>query len=478
MTITFNGFADGIDYYPIVVFRIPSTLMAQGCEPSGSPYVSEIGALNFTTSTGQSFEDSQNDQILCNAAPATQTGGWAEGENGEPVITWFGDSGDLLNSGNIETWIQDGDHLFDCESLVISPLGDSVIDDYDCSDYGLWIDIDAGESGIARATFTINSVPGDFSTPSYVSCLEASGSTSQDDIEDLSLPLVAPANVGLGGSGCYEVFEPGGGDFLTKEVNTTELEPGDTITYTINASTSAEQWKTITITDEIPAGVDVESITCNVEPATFMADPCYELNGSTLTVAFAADDAQPSAPLAITIVIEGTVTAEPGTEIVNEACYERTLPEDEPYEPHVAPLAAGDPTIPGGGVICESVSTMVQNPPVPSPTPTTPTTPATETPAPSPSPSPTAPATETPVPTEPATEETPSATQPVDSTPVASSTPGAATTVEPEPTTSVSGLPSTGSGSNANTSLIVLSAAIGSILMISGALAMNRRQGA
>ena len=87
-----------------------------------------------------------------------------------------------------------------------------------------------------------------------------------------------------------------------------------------------------------------------------------------------------SEPAVITLTFSGTVAGEPGTVITNEACSERTT---RSYRDGPMALSMGDPTVPGGGVICDSASvTIIGDDPSPSPSPTpteTPTTPSVVT---------------------------------------------------------------------------------------------------
>lgn len=221
------------------------------------------------------------------------------------------------------------------------------------------------------------------------------------------------------------------------------------MTYTVSVETTAYEWETITLTDELPAGftLDPASVQCSVVPVEYESDDCFTVSGNKITVeARAIDDRETyqfiSSPAVITLQFSGTVAGDPGAIIENEACSIRTLWQ-------VRPLSVGDPTIPGGGEICESAAVQIEMP----------ATTAT------PTPSPTATGTEDPNPT---------ATT-IPGTPDASS--GATSRADSDSTTSsVTGLPETGQGAGAFSSMFMMLVAAVSMLMLAVGLRLRSQQ--
>lgn len=454
ITITFihDGSSDNFDSYSYV--NIPGALVNATCDPSQGSYPVDMNPLTYTASTGGSWEDDIAG-ILCNAAPASKTGIFSTDGDGNEVITWTMDSGDILSGGDL--WDGAGyNYSFDCSSLVVEAAYDDVwvdsSEESNCNDW--YFQIGFGAPEVARIRVTINAYPIEESDGSpYINCMHVEQFSAELDRQ-----MAAAAPDGLSTEACYELFREGDGDYINKTVSATEVRTGDTLTYTIDVSTTAFGWEKISISDPLPEGFQVTSVTCTVVPARLTGDPCYVLNGNQLTSGAMAEIIRgegvyyDSEPVTISLVIEGVVTAPGGSVLVNEACSERMLPEDRRG---VELLSMGDPTIIGGGVICDEVTTNVLVDPVPSPTMT---------------PEPTGVATPEPA--------TPGATPTMPATPAASATSTGTPGAEPTATAGVdpvTGLPSTGDGASGTGATILIVTALAAAMLMTMALGVRIR---
>ncbi|MCO5218122.1 MAG: hypothetical protein M9909_04695 [Thermomicrobiales bacterium] len=373
------------------LIEVPATRMFD-CEATQDGYL--IGELTFVANPGGTF--TQAHRALCDPVPSDLVGEWATDEQGNPYIIWTIDTGSVVDGETVQFWsIPPLVPQFDCDSLIVSMISAGSYDAFYCDPWGLLIEIQ-GE-GVMRARVTINAYPvADYSPQSSGLMIYTRFPRVFTDTGAIEWPSIVLIDR------IYELFPENGGDFITKSVDRAEVRDGDRVTYTVTASTTSNQWSDITLTDVLPAGfvLDPDSVECVVDVEAFLSDPCYTLVDTTLQVIVRAEpiveEEWPhytyylAGPVTITLTFSGTVTGTPGTVITNEACSERTRAEGEPQ---VATLSMGDPTYPGGGVICDAgVTTIIGDDPVP---PATPSPTATN-----PAPTETVPATETPIATE------------------------------------------------------------------------------
>lgn len=425
-----------------------------------------LDTLEFIADPGGVFIDTLDETVLCDADPISKKGEWV-GEGDDAYILWTIDTGDILGIASVRDF-SSGTFTFDCSSLQISILEEEELA-RNCNEYYFQLKFQNGE--VSRAVITIHAHPvepveeGDSYHTSFLNCAYA-----ENWIDYGPFSLKASSGTGLGGEACYELFRPGiVGDSITKTVAnvTTQdatgatAETGDILTYTVVVQTQSPEWGNISVRDYLPAGFEVTSINCTVEPIAYQLDSCFAVEDGVIVSGAETikdDGYLESGPATITLIIVGKVTALEG-ELVNQACSLR----DPVY---LLPVAVGNPAIPGGGLICESVVTTIlvdEVEPDPDPDPGA-------SPSPSPSPSPTG----TIIPTETAT---PTETAEPSETPTEPATPGAAptTTVSPDPEDpkSVTGLPSTGSGGSGTSAMFI--AAIAASLLIAGVVGIRMR---
>ena len=359
ITITFNQSGDISGWDDWAQFTIPATLLFT-CEPEQSG--TETGEFVFVADPGGTFtQDSA--PILCNANAPSKTGEWSTDSEDNDIIIWTIDTGDMFTDSWMNDWNYSGTFTFDCNTIDIKVItGDDY--DYDCYTDGFWVDF-YGETPL-RGTVTIAAYPNPEAV-SYLNCATIYSSPSGQG------PGIASNTTGWGGKVCYELFPEGGGDFIEKTVDKATAVSGETVTYTVVVTTTSDTWSDITLTDPLPEGftLDPASVTCAVDGEEFAGDPCYTLNGNTLTVtALPASvdmdgwiDYQ-SGPATITLTFSGIVTGEPGDTITNQACSMRTY---ETNNSRPESITAGDPTIPGGGQICATASTRILGAVTPAP---------------------------------------------------------------------------------------------------------------
>lgn len=429
ITISFfdSGLGD-VDWSEYTEVTLEAWLIDGTCADNGDLLIVEVDDLVFVSNTGEEFVE-EVDVLLCNAAPMTKTGVFGTNASGDPAIIWTIDTGDVIGDAYIWDDLDDEALFLECDDpgiTVVMVSGSYSQDDISCSSWGFGFPLSGSEGGdgppIVRATITfVTTIDTSLERNSYLNCADIE---SMGDME-MELARTSGSN-GLGNETCFELFPEDGGDFITKTVDKAVANPGETITYTVTASTTADNWDQINLIDPLPAGfaVDPTSITCVVEPAIFALEPCYTLTDDQLVSSVMAvfDDSEENwgwhrGPVTITITMQGTVTAAQGETIRNEACVERVI-RNGGEGPALA-RNMGNPSIPGGGIICAEAVTTIPGP--------------------------------TPTPTQPAS-------------PVAS--PTIPPTVPPTPTTvPVTGLPETGNGgSNSSATLMVVASA--AILMV------------
>ena len=367
ITITFNEASTTGVWAGFIDVTISASLI-YSCENDQA--TADIDQMTFVAVPGLTSVQKAT-TVLCNAEAPSKSGAWSTDDEGNDVIVWTVDSGDLFSGGSIydSVWMATGDTMFtfDCDSLQVELLSG---DDYDVQcypDYPYFFAVDLYGDTPVRGIVTINAYPEDGFT-SYVNCASVSSGPS---VQGFS---VASTATGWGGFPCFELFPDGGGDSITKSVDKETARSGDTVTYTVVATTTSDRWQSVTLTDPLPEGftLDPASVTCVVDGEEYASDPCYTLDGNTLTVtALPASvdmdgwiDYQ-SGPATITLTFNGIVTGEPGDTITNQACSERTLPTEGDQGPKL--LSVGDPTIPGGGVICATASTRILGAVTPAP---------------------------------------------------------------------------------------------------------------
>lgn len=233
ITITFIGVGsgEGDEWYEWAYGAFHATLNSGVCDSSAGLYYQELDEISFVASTGL-VESAHIEGRLCNAAVPVKSGTW--NEDGTRII-WTIDTGDLIDGA----WIQDiggpGDYDFDCSTLTVTPSNPAVsFATWFCDDYGFGLELTGAD--IVRATITIESEPNaEPLLSAYVNCatVNAYGGTEQDRV-------AAPTDgTGHGASVCAEVFPEGGGDFITKTVSDDVVDSGETLTYTVTASTSS-----------------------------------------------------------------------------------------------------------------------------------------------------------------------------------------------------------------------------------------------
>lgn len=383
ITISFfdTGLGD-VDWTDYTELSMEAWLISGTCSDSGERQIIDVGDLTFVSNTGEEFVENV-EVMLCNAAPMTKTGVFGTNVFGDPIITWTIDTGDVIGGAYIWDYMDDEALSIECSDpgiMVDVVSGSFSQDDVWCQPWGFDFPLYGSDTGdgpqIVRATITfVTTIDTSMERNVYMNCAE----TASMGGENPSLARTSGSN-GLGGEACFELFPENGGDFITKTVDKAIANPGETITYTVTASTTADNWNQINLIDPLPAGfaVDPTSITCVVEPAIFAVDPCYTLTDGQLVSSAVQmfDDSEEnwgwhSGPVTITITMKGTVTAAQGETITNEACVERII-QGGGEGPDLAAMNMGDPTVPGGGIICASAVTTVPGPtPSPSPTPTT-----------------------------------------------------------------------------------------------------------
>lgn len=428
---------------------------------------------------------------MCNAAAPTKSGAWSD--DGERII-WTIDTGDLIDGA----WIQDiggpeGDYAFDCSTLTVTASDPEVSHEAYCDDNGYGFSVDIWGEDTVRATITIEAVPlGNPTLSSFFNCAIVEGRGGRGEVSKAD----TNDGTGYGAPVCAEVFLEGGGDFITKTVSDEEVSSGDTLTYTVTASTTSDLWFSLDVIDELPAGFVVTDTTCTVTPAQYQTDPCSVLSDSNVLTASAVNDwtgmEEPTGGgVQVVLTIEGYFEVAEDTAFVNEACSERMIQLIFNSGPVPTALSMGDPEIFGGGVICDSATVNVLAQDVPGETPTPSPTPdptgtvvpdptGTVTPGETPTPNPTGTVepdptgTVTPGETPTATTEPgapdPTGTVSPDATPTPTTAPGEA---DPIATSAVSGLPSTGQGSS--TGMNVLLAAFVAGLFAAAAVGIRLR---
>lgn len=471
ITITFRDTGIEGEWLPIYISLPVGWLINNDCADVTDTQWVEVGALTFVSNHGQSFE-SYVPGMLCNAEPVSKTGTWSTTSDGEPAIDWTIDTGDVIGTTYVDDYLQDLSMNFDCDSLDVEVIRGHADFDDDCYEGDLYVELFGQDDESYRAIITITTpLDTEFPRTSYVNCAIVYAVSDSP-----RLMAAAQGSNGLGGQACYELFAPDVvGDTLTIDVDKTEAQVGDTLSYTLEVSTAADSWGSITLTNPLPAGfeLDPDSVTCSVSPAELSGNPCYVLVDDVLTVnvyPILKDDAPESSPsemyysppATITVTYSGVVTAEPGETLMNEASSIR-----RPWLGTggiIMPMAmgVGDPTEVGGGLITAQAATLVQEPPstetpTPSPTPTqTPSPTATATPTGTVAPSPTSTATGTP--DDPPATVTPSATP---------ATPDGGDAA-PTATSPVTGLPSTGSNGPSAASAIFVAAIASAVLLVAG----------
>lgn len=379
ITITLRDAPVESDWREWSELSFPATLLNEDCDPAGGAYFTELDPLLFVTNDGLEFEEDL-EGMVCNAEGPSKTGEWSEDAEGNPIIIWTIDTGDILLQGSVYDYDGGDGFLFDCSDsgLVIEPVyGEFEQWGSYCDQYGFSFSLSSTNDEPFRAIITATaSLDPEYTPTSFVNCASVEVNIYNDE------QARAAASNGLGGQACAELFPPDGGDFITKTVDKAEAKSGETVAYTVTVSTTSDRWSTIDVSDQLPAGftIDPASITCAVVPAVHQSDPCYMLSGNELIVIAVPERVEEeegwwydqSAPVTITLTFSGTVAGEPGTNIVNEVCSIRQI---EVRRPVRAALSMGDPTIPGGGRICAVANTLIIGDPVA--TPTTPPSPGT-----------------------------------------------------------------------------------------------------
>lgn len=402
ITITFNEASTSGTWERYINLFLPASLVFS-CDPD--QVTADIDEMTFEADPGGIFVQ-RGTTVLCNAASPTKSGAWSTDEEGNDIIVWTIDSGDLFDGGSIveNPRLDTGEQAFafDCDSLQVELLSGVGYDTTCYPDYPYYFEVNLHGDTPVRAIVTINASPKDGYT-SYVNCASVYSSPQTNTF------AAASTSIGWGGFPCFELFLPDGGDFITKSVDKDVAQSGDTVTYNVVAETTSSRWSTFTLTDVLPAGFDLDedSVDCVVEPAVHASDDCFTYTDSSRTlqvVAVPIQEEQGNGGVKITLTFSGTVSGVPGAEITNEACSLREM---------------GSQGLPIGGEICDDAVTRVIAPP------------ATETPTPS-----------------------PTATTPA--SPEASPT----TTVEPTATTGVTGLPNTGSNSGSGNAFQFMAAAL------------------
>lgn len=339
----------------------------EACDPQGGNYVLESDPIHFLANPGGAFYSGVED-VLCNAVSPTMTGVIsADGS----TITWTLDTGELINGGHIQNGIIFGDEMTaDCDSIQVVPVtGEFAVDTYcagaDSAGFSVYLN---GEGAVRAQITSVTTVSGAPQTGSYLYCATVIGSANIGATQTL-----AREGNGYGGLICAEAFPPGGGDFVTNTVSAATAFPGDTLTYTVHVETTSVIWTQIELTDVLPQGFEVTSVNCSATPVELASDSCEILdNGSIIFGAYLTDlENAELKPGSITLEFQGVVTALPGTQLENAACYERRL------DLGLAANIVGFFDI-GSGVICASAFTQVVAPPT-TPTETPTVTPATPT---------------------------------------------------------------------------------------------------
>lgn len=433
-----------------------ATLEPVACVDVTEKDITDLGRLFFVATPGETFV-SHIDVALCNAAPASKTG--VLSDDGTEVY-WTVDSGDLIYGGAILDGFLVSGQQFDCESIevqLISPSSegwyDVICEGWEDEQFAEGFEVDFGGDGPVRAIVTVTGIiDQEFSFGSVVNCAVISAGSNLE----LTALNTRDNNAGWGTTVCAEVHTAGIGDSISNTVSSPTIYQGETLTYTVNFSTTTGLWLHMSLDDVLPQGFDVTSVTCTFSPAALAEGVCEVGDDNALTVGLnrfsdLEGELESMEGGQITLVIEGIVTAEPGTELVSQACGVRAfeIPGMPPFFSQI-----------GSGSMCATAGTLVlQVPgetPTPSPTPD-PTSEPTETPTPDPT------GTVTPNPTE---STTPEPTQTATADPIAS--PTASAESDPTATSGVTGLPSTGtSGPSAASALFVAAIAAG-ILIAAG----------
>lgn len=461
ITITFNEFVPDPDSGGSYDFWMDFSLSKATCDPDGGIYTTEIGRLVFVASPGGSFtsilptatEQGFRNTILCNGEPASKSG--VISEDGT-VVHWTIDTGHLIDGGVVADNIFLQEDALDCDSVVVSPMTPDTSFDIYCDGYGAYITI-IGE-GPVRAIITLDSavVPGQVEQ-SYINCAFISAG------QPLTLTAARSTDTaGIGGTVCAQVFPEGGGDLISNEVSAATVYPGEELTFDVSFTTSTFLWWDLTLDDVLPAGIDITGVSCTFTPAELAVSDCEILPDGTISLGLSrsVEEEIVEVPGSITISITGTVTAAPGTELISNACGERSLniPGIFPFYDKL-----------GSGQLCASTSTMVlELPGTPSPTNVPTSTPSpTETEAPTETPVP----SETIVPTDVPTEtvmptETVSPTETSVPTETAPATPAPATEAPTATAAGVTGLPETGTGMSSPSVMTMLVASTGILMAV------------
>lgn len=473
--ITISMIDTGIEgeWIPLQVAIPTGWLTSASCADATGPTWAEVGELEFVANHGQVFYG-YVPGMLCNAAPASKVGEWTTDGEGNPAIAWTIDTGDVFGYTWVDDYAYGSGFLFNCEDGAFSVeviSGQAEHDLIYCYHNQFEFDFRGMDDEPYRAviTFTTTLDP-EYTPTSYVNCAQISVQLD----EPQPLMMQAQASNGLGGRPCFELFpvEENAGDIITMSVDKAEARVGDTLTYTIQVSTTSDFWSSIEMINALPVGfaIDPASITCEFDDPRFSADPCVTLVDGVLKVTAwpVPGDGEAdmemgygyiSGPVTFTITLSGTVTDEAPDVLVNQASSERRvwLLSIGPM-----PMSMGDPTIIGGGVIRAQASTNILQDVEPPVTPT---------------PDPTG--TVTPDPTQPTTPEptgtvTPDPTQPTTPEPTAPATPGVTPTSPENPDSdptapgAVTGLPETGSNGPVAISAIFVAAVAAGILMVAG----------
>lgn len=365
---------------------IGASLNLATCDPAGGTYLIQTDPIYLITSSGGTFYSPVED-ALCNAT-APRNSGVLTG-NGTSVF-WSFDTGELIDGG----WIQNGGFLmdpgtaYDCSTLTVEPIvGEFTWNVDNCSTNTYSVSL-YGEGVIrARINITTDVIP-DPELGMYLNCpiVEAGASP---------VAQVMAEGDGHGGIHCAQVFPQEGGESITNEVSAASVYPGQPLSYSVNVNTSSSFWNILELADTLPAGFQVDSVTCSVQPAEWASDTCEITADNTIVIgAYVGDTTTSPGPGSITVEIRGVVTAAPGEQLESVACFERKL--------EAGILLIDFYNITSGQICSTAVAQVIA-------VPETPTPPSTETPTPTQTASPTA--TETPAPTETATPSaTPSAT--------------------------------------------------------------------
>ncbi len=461
-----------------------ATLEPVVCDIAEPGEIVDTGQLYFVANPGGTFRSYFVNEALCDGASTSKTGELSA--DGSEII-WTIDSGDLINGGSIREGML-STTMFDCESIDVQliPNSSQVWHYVDCfgpveGQISDSFTVQFGGEGPVRAIVTVTSpIEEGYPFTSAFNCAEVSATG----------PVLPTAlntrdnNAGWGTSVCAEVHLAGGGDTISNNVSSPAVYPGDPLTYTVNFSTTADFWLTISLEDVLPDGFDVTDVTCTFTPASLAEGECEVSDDNSLTVGLSRDpiESEEGPDLTgggeIALTIEGTVSAAPGTELVSQACGARGF--DLPLFPPVISQIGGDG-------ICASTTTLVLQPeepttPTPSSTPE-PTAPTTPEPTGTVEPDPTE--TTTPDPTgtvEPEPTETPAGTATPEVTTPATpgATPGSPTdpATDPDPESddpgTVTGLPSTGQGST-SAGIAVFTAAIAASMLMAVAVGIRIR---